>query len=67
MGLGIGIGCEDFGVSAEHAANKNGMAKAINRTGFLLISIHVSSRQSFPHDYTGARRRGDNPVAMKIT
>jgi hypothetical protein len=38
MGLGIGIGCEDFGASAAHAANRNGMAKAIKRTGFLLVA-----------------------------
>jgi hypothetical protein len=38
MGLGMGIGWEDFGVSAAHAANRNAMAKAIKRTGFLLIS-----------------------------
>jgi hypothetical protein len=41
MGLGIGIGWEDFGVSAAHAAIRNGMAKAIKRTVFLLVSNHV--------------------------
>jgi hypothetical protein len=62
MGLGMGIGCEDFGVSAAHAANRNGMAKAIKRTVFLLISSHVASRQSLPHDYTDAFRvRVGNP------
>jgi hypothetical protein len=47
MGLGMGIGCEDFGVSAAHAAIRNGMAKAIKRIFFswyqvMSIEHHVN-------------------------